>query len=222
MWEAEQSGCAGFKEATIGFSLLSLKLLIHTTSLFFPVRSRQIKMPVTIGSVGDIIAICLLVKDCVEALNESRGAAASYQAVIRELYILEKALLEVDLLARTYGATDELSAMFESAKAAVNACQTSLQAFKSKTRRFEPHLDPSTNRSTTQRVFKGSAMKLLWQVSMKDEVARFRAEVVAYSLSINQLVATAMMYDGWHPYKWIENVNVSAAVPRMQAIKRSM
>lgn len=152
-------------------------------------------MPVTCGSVGDIIAICLLVKDCVDALSESRGAAASYQAVIRELYILEKALLEIDLLARTYGTTDEISALFESAKSTVKGCQASLQAFKSKTRRFEPYLGPGTSRSTTQRVFKGSAMKLLWQVSMKDDVARFRAEVVAYSLSINQLLATASMYD---------------------------
>lgn len=152
-------------------------------------------MPITFGSVGDIIAICLLVKDCVDALSESRGAAASYQAVIRELYILEKALLEIDLLARTHGTGDELHALFESASTTVKGCQTSLQTFKSRTRRFESHLCPSTNRSTTQKVFKGSAMKLLWQVSMKDEVARFRAEVVAYSLSINQLLATASMYD---------------------------
>jgi len=178
-------------------------------------------MPITFGSVGDIIAICLLVKDCVDALSESRGAAASYQAVIRELYVLEKALLEIDLLARTYGAKDELNALLESAKVTVKGCQASLQAFKSKTKRFEPHLDAGTNRSATQRGFRSSAMKLLWQVSMKDEVAKFRAEVVAYSLSINQLLATASLY-GYRFQKLIELINNDTVALRSRTTKRSM
>jgi uncharacterized membrane protein len=151
-------------------------------------------MPVTFGSVGDIIAISLLVKDLVEALNESRGAAASYQAVIRELYILEKALIQVDLLARTYQSTADLNAIFESAKTTVAGCRTVLEAFKAKVRRYEPYLSQNTNVSTSRRIFAGSAMKALWQVSAKDDAARFRVEVVAYSLSINQLLTTATMY----------------------------
>ena len=69
-------------------------------------------MPVTFGSVGDIIAVCVLVKDCVDALSETKGAAASYQAVIRELFILEKALLEFDVLSRTNTSTAEVVALF--------------------------------------------------------------------------------------------------------------
>jgi hypothetical protein len=45
--------------------------------------------------------------------------------------------------------------------------------------------------SSVQKVMNGSARKLLWQVKMKDDVARFRAEVVAYSVSINQILAAA-------------------------------
>jgi hypothetical protein len=150
-------------------------------------------MPVTFGSVGDIIAVCILVKDCVDALSETKGAAASYQAVIRELFILEKALLEFDVLSRTNVSTAEVVALFNSASTTVEGCKKSLEAFKLKTKRYEPHLGATTARTTTQKIFSDSAMKVLWQISMKDDIARFRAEVIAYSLSINQLLATATM-----------------------------
>lgn len=150
-------------------------------------------MSVTFGSVGDIIAVCVLVKDCVDALSETKGSAVAYQAIIRELYILEKALLEVDLLCRLQAGNSDLGALFDSAKTTVESGQKSLAEFKEKTKKYESHFNGKTPRSTTQKIFADSAMKLLWQVSMKDHVARFRAEVVAYSISINQLLATANM-----------------------------
>jgi hypothetical protein len=42
-------------------------------------------MPIAFGSVNDIIAVCILVKDCVEALSDANGSASQYAAVIREL-----------------------------------------------------------------------------------------------------------------------------------------
>ena len=42
-------------------------------------------MPVTFGAVGDIISVCLLLKDLVEMLDQARGSKAEYQSVIREL-----------------------------------------------------------------------------------------------------------------------------------------
>ena len=39
----------------------------------------------TFGSVGDIISICLIVKDLVAALNDSAGSTVEYREVIREL-----------------------------------------------------------------------------------------------------------------------------------------
>jgi hypothetical protein len=42
-------------------------------------------MPLTFGAVGDIISVCLLVKDLVEVLDKARGSKAEYQAAIREL-----------------------------------------------------------------------------------------------------------------------------------------
>jgi hypothetical protein len=152
-------------------------------------------MPITFGSVGDIIAVCVLVKDCVEALSDANGSASQYQAVIRELYILEKALLEVGVLSRTHATTPELTALFTSADTTIEQCRKSLAHFKAKIQPYENHLGTTSTNSNVQKAFNGSAKKLLWQIKMKDEVARFRAEVVAYSVSIDQILAAATMYD---------------------------
>ena len=45
-------------------------------------------------SVGDCIAVSLLIKDAVLALDSAHGAAAEYQEIIRELWALDRALLE--------------------------------------------------------------------------------------------------------------------------------
>ncbi|KAH7395284.1 hypothetical protein DE146DRAFT_721709 [Phaeosphaeria sp. MPI-PUGE-AT-0046c] len=82
-------------------------------------------MPITFGSVGDIISVCLLVKDLVDALDKARGSKAEYRSLIRELWILDRSLLEIDLLARTHGggATPELEALCETARKAVIRCR---------------------------------------------------------------------------------------------------
>lgn len=150
-------------------------------------------MSITFGSVGDIIAVCLLVKDCVGALSETNGSAAEYQAVIRELYVLEKALLEVGILSKTHATTQELNALFASLTTTIDQCRKSLASFKAKTQRYDDYLGTGSTKSSVQKVFAGSAKKILWQVRMKDDISRFRAEIVAYSMSIDQLLAAATM-----------------------------
>lgn len=65
-------------------------------------------MPITCGSVGDIISVSLLIKDLVKCLDESRGSSAEYQTVVRELWSLDRALLEVELLLRSCKQSAEL------------------------------------------------------------------------------------------------------------------
>ncbi|KAL1607942.1 hypothetical protein SLS60_002881 [Paraconiothyrium brasiliense] len=151
-------------------------------------------MPVTFGSVGDIIAVCILVKDCVDALSETRGSAAEYQAVVRELYILEKALLEVGILSRTHAVTPELNSLFASITTTIDQCRKSLEAFKLKIKPYDHDLGNGSGGPKANKILTGTARKLLWQVRMKDDVSRFRAEVVAYSMSIDQLLAAATMH----------------------------
>lgn len=53
---------------------------------------------VTFGSVGDINSLCIVIKDVVEALDDSKGSSAEYRGIIRELRALERVLLEVESL----------------------------------------------------------------------------------------------------------------------------
>jgi hypothetical protein len=73
-------------------------------------------MPITFGSVGDIISICLIIKDLVAALDESSGSSKEFQEVRRELWALERALLEVELLSRTSTSTARLNALYATAR----------------------------------------------------------------------------------------------------------
>jgi hypothetical protein len=75
-------------------------------------------MPITFGAVGDIISVCLLVKDLIEVLDKARGSNAEYQAAIRQLHTLDRALLEIERFNRQHGdgSTPELRGLCEIAK----------------------------------------------------------------------------------------------------------
>lgn len=94
-------------------------------------------MPITFRSVSDIISVCLLVKDLIDALNKAQGSKAEYQSVTRELWILDRVLLEIDLLVRTYGGvTPKLEALCEIAKRAVNRCRELVSKFLIKIKKY--------------------------------------------------------------------------------------
>lgn len=147
-------------------------------------------MPVTFGSVGDIISVSLLVKDLLVALDDSRGSSAEYQAVVRELYILDTALLQVEQLSRSRATTPELHALYETAKHTVTKCRDSVAEFTSRVKKYSGSLAVGGSGN----VLKDTARKIQWRASQKDaEILKFRAEVTGYSDSINMLLATGMM-----------------------------
>jgi hypothetical protein len=49
----------------------------------------------------------------------------------------------------------------------------------------------SLGESKPQRIVYDTAMKIQWQMSQKDEIRRFLAEISAHSISINMLLAIA-------------------------------
>jgi len=147
-------------------------------------------MPITFGSVGDIISVSLVVKDLLIALNDSRGSSAEYQAVIRELYVLDTALLQVEQLSRSHAATPELQALYETAKQTAAKCQDSVASFKARLGKYNGSLTTGGSGN----ILKDTARKIQWRASQKDaEIAKFRAEVTGYSDSINMLLATGMV-----------------------------
>ncbi|RFU34135.1 hypothetical protein B7463_g2228, partial [Scytalidium lignicola] len=141
------------------------------------------------GCVGDIISVCLIVKDLVDALDKCRGSASEYQEIIRELRCLDRSLLEVEKLSREFEISNEFDALCVTAKHIVDKCRMSVNGFLEKIRRYDKYLreDGSGN------VVKDSAMKMKWQISKSNELAKFRIEVIAHYSSINALIATAQL-----------------------------
>jgi hypothetical protein len=147
------------------------------------------KMPITFGAVGDIISVCLLVKDLVQALDKARGSKAEYQSAIRELWILDRALLEIDLLARVHekGATPELQGLCATAIEAVTRCKTLVDAFLQRIRRYQSSLGEGVDMNMMHQ----AATKVRWRIGEKEALDQFRVEIAGISSSLQMLLATA-------------------------------
>ena len=143
-------------------------------------------MPITFGSVGDIISVSLLIKDLVKCLDKSRGSSAEYQAVIRELWSLDHALLEVELLLRSCKQSVELSGLSETANRCVEQCRECIRDFRDKVKRYQGVLGGGTGSLVRE-----TTAKVRWHVSMKDDLAKFRVNIAAQTSSLNFLLATA-------------------------------
>lgn len=97
-------------------------------------------MPITFGSVGDIIRVCLVIKDLVKVLDDSRGCSNEYQAVIRELWSLDRALLEVKLLSRSCQRTLELNPLGQLARQSALQCGNCVKDFLARIAKYEKSL----------------------------------------------------------------------------------
>lgn len=144
-------------------------------------------MPITFGSVGDIISISLLIKDLVKSLDEIRGSSAEYQSVIHELWSLDHALLEVEVLFRSSTKSIHLNALIQTAKQSAEHCHQCIFTFHEQIKKYRQTLQ---SRGSGSRI-RDAASNFRWQVSEKEKLARFRAESSAHCLSLNMLLATA-------------------------------
>ena len=131
-------------------------------------------MPITFGSVGDIISVSLLIKDLVKCLDESRGSSAEYRAVIRELWSLDQALLEVEVLLRSCKQSVELSGVCETTSRCVEQCRKIIVDFRDRTKRYQQAL-----RGGTGNLVRDTTAKIRWHISEKDDLAKFRAAITA-------------------------------------------
>ena len=143
-------------------------------------------MPITFGSVGDIISVSLLIKDLVKCLDGSRGSSAEYQAVIRELWSLDQALLEVELLHRSCKQSVELSGLCETTNRCAEPCRKLIEDFRDRTKRYRQVLSGGPGN-----LVRDTTTKIRWHVSEKDDLAKFKAAITAQCSSLNMLLATA-------------------------------
>jgi hypothetical protein len=138
----------------------------------------------TFGSVGDIISVSLIIKDLLQALDDARGSAAEYQAVIRDIHVLDRVLLQVHQLWLSHAAVPEVQALVEVGKATVSNCQKTIDTFTTRIRKYKSSLDVTGG---SGKIFKDAARKVQWRME-KDELAKFRVEVLGFTNSISMLL----------------------------------
>lgn len=145
-------------------------------------------MPFTpIGSLGDIIALSIIIKDLVKALDESRGSSAEYQESIRKLWALNRVLREVEMLCRTRENTVELNALRETMHCIANQSRQSIEAFLKNVRKFEPSLREGGSGNS----IRDALRKAQWRVSHSDELTKFRVEIDVHCSILSVLLSTA-------------------------------
>ena len=144
-------------------------------------------MPITFGSVGDIISVGLLIKDLVKCLDDSRGSSTEYQSVIRELRSLDHALLEVELMFISRQGSNEVDALQNTALSIAEQCRRCITEFRERVKRYKGSMQFGSSAG----LWKDTALKVRWSVSEKEHVDKFRAEIIAHCLSVNILVARA-------------------------------
>ncbi|KFY99878.1 hypothetical protein V498_00445 [Pseudogymnoascus sp. VKM F-4517 (FW-2822)] len=144
-------------------------------------------MPVGIGGIGDMIALLKIVQGFAAALDGSRGAAAEYQEVKRELEGLEAALRCHQQLLQARRDDPALNAIFRLTQSTTEDCQRCIEAFSRQTVKFDRSLGVGKGGN----VCKDVTMKVRWQLSKKDEVVRFRAELAQHISTLNMLFGLA-------------------------------
>jgi Fungal N-terminal domain of STAND proteins len=138
-------------------------------------------MPVGFGfSAGDFIAALKLVGTVIDALRESGETSTNYRELISELYSLETALLHVKRLEGDEIPQSEVISLRQAAA----QCQTTIDEFWKKLRKYQPHLGSDGSTS----LVKSGWIKIKWAICKKDDLARFRADLVGHSQSISVLL----------------------------------
>lgn len=136
-------------------------------------------------SAGDFIAALELVTTVVTALRDSGGSSAEYQALISQLYTLETALLRVKRLELDDSQHAEVVAL----RQAASQCQRTIDAFWEKIRKYQPSLREGGSGSRVKDAWR----KVKWAVCKKDDLVKFKADLVGHTESIELLLTTVQM-----------------------------
>ncbi|KAF8853763.1 hypothetical protein BDZ45DRAFT_598034 [Acephala macrosclerotiorum] len=136
-------------------------------------------------SVGDFIAAIELVGTVVDALRTSGQAGSDYRELVGQLLSLEAALIQVKDIEFEESQYAEVIALRQAAA----QCRRTIDAFWEDAKKYQPALI-GTNSSSK---IKDRWMKIKWAVCKKDDLAKFKADLVGHTESIQLLLITVQM-----------------------------
>ncbi|KAL8982701.1 MAG: hypothetical protein Q9205_002865 [Flavoplaca limonia] len=137
-------------------------------------------------SVGDIVAGLKVIKQSIEAFQDTKGSSATYQALTHEIDSLKDGLEAIEdlSLAQRFGPKSKQSLAVQEA---VTRCWHCIDNFLSTTAKFQPWLGPGASPGFHR---KASLRKIQWALCKKDDVSHFRAQLERHCSSISMLLVT--------------------------------
>lgn len=132
-------------------------------------------------SIGDLVTSLKLIKDSIEAVKDTKGAATDYAQLLSEISCLRdgfEAIEDLDLVHK--GSHKQRTAI----NGAIGACQKCIDDFLTSISKYQPHLHSNAAGFTS------SYRKIKWALCRKDDVATFRAQLERHTSSINMLLIT--------------------------------
>ncbi|KAL8815701.1 MAG: hypothetical protein Q9191_008433, partial [Dirinaria sp. TL-2023a] len=145
-------------------------------------------MPFTpIGSLGDIVALSLVIKDLIKALDESKGSSAQYQDIIWKLWAFNRVVQQVQSACRKHEDTVEMNALVVSICCTAHQSRQCIEAFLTSIETFGPSLSSGGSGNTVRDAFK----KAQWRVCRSDELTKLQTEIDVYCSMLSVLLSTA-------------------------------
>ena len=135
--------------ASASFTLYFPSLLnsLHRSNAIF---ACAFMASLTFGSVGDIVTVCGIIIDVVKALSESRGSAADYQGLIRELWSLAQVLESVGSLLEEHSWLPNHGRL----ETILQNCKRCLDHYLKQIKAFEPSLGQNTPRVSAKDIYR--------------------------------------------------------------------
>jgi hypothetical protein len=133
-------------------------------------------------SVGDVIAVGNLIKNISSCLQDTGGAKAEYQDLLRELECLQQALQHLDKL-QPHGSPSSTS--LDSIKYAALNCRRPLEQFLGKIRKYDKSLGVWGKEGRIV----NTANKLKWGIGQKEEIRKLQNYLNIHVGTINILLA---------------------------------
>lgn len=141
-------------------------------------------------SVSDIVMGLKLIKQSIEALQDTKGSSADFRALTHEIDSLKDGLEAVEdlKLDQQFGLKSKQAAAI---RHAVSRCRQCIETFLSTIAKYQPCLRTKAPASAT---WKANLKKIQWALCKQDDVNRFRAQLERHSSSISMLLVTLQVY----------------------------
>ena len=136
-------------------------------------------MPITVGSVGDIIALIQLAASVKKCLGASRGSSADFQGVVELMDNLQEALLGTQTMLESIEEYKGALGSFDILEqrrlvlSHIQRCRTCISDYMKTIQKYDKGLGTGRSKNALSDIFR----KLQWGTNERNTMERFRQDV---------------------------------------------